>query len=368
MPTAPGYWAVTHCGHTDNKERTMRTFSENYLKRITSEIFRACGAPRVDADIVSKMLVTSNLMGINSHGIMRVSQYVSDVREGRILPGFPVKIIRETATTAIIDAGWNFGQIGALETTRVAIKKAKTNGLGCVVVRRCRHVGRLGAYPEIAAEKNLVGLAMSSSAGEGHWVCPWGGREGRLGTNPFAFAVPTGGNPFVLDFSTSRAPEGKIRLMLECENKLPNNWIVDGKGHASINPKDLYGPPQGAILPFGNDQGYKGYALSLMVQIMSSLLGDPSWKKKGAEANANNMWFLAINISAFMPPSGFRNEMDKLISYVKSSALAYGFKKIFVPGEPEFLEMKKRKTGGIPIAGEAWKGIEKIARELKVKL
>ncbi len=346
----------------------MKNIPADYLRKITIDIFHACGAPVGDAEIVADMLVTANLMGLDSHGVIRVPQYVHDVHEGVILPGVEITTLRETSTTAIVDVGWNFGQVGALRATEIAIGKAKANGLGCVTVRRCRHIGCVGLYARLAAEQNFVGMAMCSAATEGHWVSPWGGREGRLGTNPIAFAVPTNGNPIVLDFSTSMAPEGKVRLMLNRGEKLPDGWLVDNSGHPSNNPKDLYSSPKGAILPFGESQGYKGFGLSLMVQILSSLLGEPVWRKEGVESNANLMWFLAINISAFMPPDEFRHEMDEMISYIKSSAKADGFNEILIPGEREFRKIEERKVKGVPVEEETWQQIEGVAKGLGVSL
>ena len=112
----------------------MMLFSHKYLLKVVKDIFEVVGASTSEAEIVAEMLVTSNLMGIDSHGIIRVPQYLSDIREGRILPGAPITILRETPTTAIVDIGWNFGQVGARKATQIAIEKAKSNGLGCVVV------------------------------------------------------------------------------------------------------------------------------------------------------------------------------------------------------------------------------------------
>jgi len=346
----------------------MRVLSDEYLDKITKDIFEACGTPAPEAEALADHLVSANLMGFDSHGVIRVPQYVDDIQKGFIVPGAPINILNETTTTAILDVGWNFGQLGALRATEVAIRKAKADALGCVVIRRCRHVGRVGAYPQLAAERNLIGMAMCSGGWECHTVCPWGGRERRMAPNPIAFSVPTDGTPFVMDFSTSVAAEGKIRLMRNQGKNLPEGWLLDGKGCPSTDPNDLYASSPGAILPFGGTQGYKGFALALMAQILSSLLGNPAWRKEGKEAYANLMWFLAIDISAFMPPDEFRREADALIAYMKSSALAEGFDQILVPGELEFREMEKRKADGIPVDEETWRQIEKVATELGVDL
>lgn len=346
----------------------MKTFSADYLTRVASLIFEACGSPTHEAKVVAEHLVMANLTGADSHGVMRIPQYVQDIQNGATVPGAPISITRETPTTAFVDVGWNFGQVGARRATEVAMDKARANGLGSVVIRHCRHVGCLGVYTRMAAEQDFVGMAMCGSAGEGHRVCPWGGREGRLATNPVSFAVPTGSDAIVMDFSTSMASEGKVRLKLNRREQLPEGWVVDAEGQPGTDPKDLYGPPQGAILPFGGSQGYKGFALALMAQIMSSLLGNPAWKEDGLPANANNMWLLAIDINTFIPPDQFRREVDELIAYMKSSELAAGFDRILMPGEPESLRMAKRKIDGIPVEEETWRQIQQAAIELGVDL
>src|SRR3972149_3017243 len=136
----------------------MKTFPADYLHKVASDIFHACGAPVSGAEIVADMLLKANLMGFDSHGIIRIPQYVRDIREGIILPGGPITILREGPTTAIVDVGWNFGQVGALRATEIAIEKAAKNALGCAVVRRCRHVGCVGAYVRKMAETDFIGL------------------------------------------------------------------------------------------------------------------------------------------------------------------------------------------------------------------
>lgn len=343
--------------------------SHDYLLRIARDVFEALNTPPSEAEIMAESLVSANLMGMDSHGVIRIPQYTTDVREGRSVPGAPVTLLSETPTTAMVDGNWNFGQVAAQRATTIALEKARTGRVACVSLRRCRHVGCAGAYPRQAAERGFIGIAMCSAGKEGHWVCPWGGREGRLSTNPIAFAAPTGGNPLVMDFSTSSASEGKVRLMWNRGEPLPEDWIVDNQGRRSRDPKDLYGPPRGSILPFGGSQAYKGYGFALMAQILASVLGDPCWHEQpGGEPMANTLWLLVLDIAAFMPPDDFRREMDALVQHVKSSAPAEGFDEILVPGEPEYRTMEKRRRDGIPVEEETWHQIQDVAQELGVTL
>jgi uncharacterized oxidoreductase len=149
---------------------------------------------------------------------------------------------------------------------------------------------------------------------------------------------------------------------------LPEGWLVNNKGLPSDDPNDLYTTPGGAILPLGGAQGYKGFGLSLMVQIMGGFLGEPCWKEEGLESHSNLLWLLAIDISAFVAPEDFRREVDDFIRYLRSSKPAQGFDGIIMPGELNFREMEKRKAEGIPLEEETWRQIEQTAKELSVNI
>ena len=335
----------------------MPNIAPDDLIKLATDIFVAAGVPAGDADVVARMLADANLMGLDSHGVVRVSQYVGNIGNGSIVPGAEVTVAEKSATTAIVDGNWNFGQVAASRAARWAIDKARQQGLGCAVLRRCRHVGRVGAYTEMAAEADCIGLATCSAGSEGHWVAPFGGREGRLSTNPISFAAPTEDQPIVMDFSTSAAPEGKVRLFRDTGRPLPEPWVVDKHGKATTDPNDLYdasGARTGAILPFGGEQGYKSFGLSLMVQILSGALGDPSWMNEGAESMANTMWFLAIDIGAFMPAADFHAEMTRMANYIQSSQAAAGSDGVIMPGQREADVMEERQRTGIPIAEGIW--------------
>jgi hydroxycarboxylate dehydrogenase B len=171
-------------------------FDATRLKDFTQRVFVACGAPSDDAGLVSEQLVKANLMGYDSHGVIRICQYMRDVRRGAIVTGAPVTFKHQTETTAIADCGWNFGQVGAFRALQYAIETARSRNLAMVVTQRCNHAGRLGAYTQAAAEQGFIALGFCNSPpGDGHFVAPWGGREGRLSTNPLSFAVPCGKYP-----------------------------------------------------------------------------------------------------------------------------------------------------------------------------
>ena len=255
---------------------------------------------------------------------------------------------------------------GGRRATATAIEKAQSTGAGCAVLRRCCHVGRLGAYVEMAARQNCVALACGGAAGEGHWVAPFGGREGRLGTNPIAFGAPTQCDPIVVDFATSSVPEGKVRFLRETGQMLPEMTLVNESGEYSTNPADLYAPDgtaAGAILPFGGPLGYKSYGISLMVQILSSMLGAPAWAQGNTYTGSNNLFILALRIESFMSPDEFRQQAEELAAYVTSSKPAAASSGIKLPGELEFEKMRERRRSGIPLPPAVWPVLQSLGTE-----
>jgi uncharacterized oxidoreductase len=337
----------------------------NILDGFIREIFQACGSPVNEAAIVADHLILANLMGVESHGVIRVAQYIEEIGNKRIIPGASVTVLKETDTTAVVDGGWNFGMVAALCGIEIAIAKARRHQIACVVTRRCGHAGRLGHYTQFAAEKGFFAFAVCASPRYGHFVLPWGGREGRLGTNPISFAIPTDfGHPILADFCTAATAEGKIRLCRDEGRKLPKGSIVDGKGKPSTDPRDFYGPPRGAILPFGGKVGYRGYALSLLVEVLGGALGGLDIPM---DQPANGLAFIVIDLAAFLPIAELFPLIAKNMSYIKSSPPARGFEEVLLPGEPEFRNAEARRQTGIVIDELVWEETLKSARSLGIE-
>ena len=345
----------------------MPTIDSANLEDLTAEIFERAGAPAAEARVVAELLVKADLMGLPSHGVLRIPQYVHDTTTGAIRPGAEMVIDQRRPTIHRVDGAWNFGQIAATRAAEIAIDAAVEQGMAGASVRRVRHVGRVGAYTEMAAARDCLALATCSGAGEGHWVAPFGGRKGRLGTNPISFAAPTGGLPIVMDFSTSSLPEGKVRYLRDTGEKLPPDTLVDADGNLSLDPADLYtesNEPAGAILPAGGSQGYKGYGLSLMCAVLSCMVGEPTWLEEGIESHANCMWIMVISLDSAMAADLFRDEMDKFVDYVLSSPPAAGSTGPMLPGQREFATMDRHLRDGVPVADGVWGQVRRVAADL----
>lgn len=342
------------------------TLSHQWLLTFATDVFRAVGAPVTEAAIIADHLVTASLLGYDTHGIVRIPQYVEDVEKGMIRPGGQMVVEQETATTAVVDCGWNFGQVGGLRAIDVAIEKARHSRTSTVVARHCNHAGRLGTYTTRAAEQGFLAIGVCNSPIHGHFVAPWGGREGRLSTNPISFAVPSNGQrPIVADFSTAEASEGAIRLHQNQGKPLPAGWVIDAQGRGTTDPKAFYGPPRGAILPFGATRGYRGFALSLLVEVLGGLLGGSSIMQ---QQPGNGLAFMVIDVSAFLPGEQFSAMVCELKQYIKSAAPAEGCDEVMLPGEPDFRTREQRLVEGIPIDRNSWKLIESAAAKVGVSI
>jgi len=345
----------------------MKKYPMDYLLDVTARIFTACGTPPEDAKLVAQLLVKANLRGLDSHGILRIPQYVKYIDGGQIRPNAQMTTVVETSTTAVLNCNWNFGQLGAHRAATMAMEKAREHGSGCVGMHGCLHVGYLGLVTEMIARQGLIGLAMCGGASpDGHWVAPWGGREGRIGTNPIAFAAPTSEEPILVDFATSNASEGKIRHARDCGQKLPDQWVIDADGLTTDDPHALYGDPGGAILPLGGPLGYKGFGFSLIAIILCSFLMRAADHRM--ERDSNNMWLLALDIGAFMPPDDFRQDLEGYIAYARSSKLAKGFDSVIMPGDLEFAHEHVCEKEGVSVPDEIWSQISEVAESLNVSL
>jgi hydroxycarboxylate dehydrogenase B len=313
------------------------------------QLFVAAGARPQDAQMTVESLVISSLMGHDSHGVIRIPEYLNLMHEGKIKADAILSAERTGPGTAIIDCGHGFGPVGAARAIDEAVAIAREQRTSCVMTRHCNHVGRLGAWVQRAADQGFLALATCNSPVYGHFVLPWGGREPRLATNPIAYAVPTNGDPVVSDFSTSVAPEGKIRFYRNEGKPVPDGWILDSAGRPTNDPNAFYGPPRGGILPFGGSAGHKGFALGLLVEILGSALAGIG--PEDTQVTGNGTCFIVIDPSAFCPLELFRKLMDETVAYMKSSPPAPGVAEVLVPGELEFRTLRQRRTQGIPVDG-----------------
>jgi len=340
------------------------------LHRLAASIFVALGASPEAAACVADGLVDANLMGLDSHGAIRIPQYVQAVEDGLVDPGAEPVITREDGGLLTVDGRRAFGQVVAGMAVATATHRLAQgpHRLVAVAAHHAYHVGRLGAYVQRLTAQGYIGIAMVNNHGARPWAAPFGGRERRLSTNPIAFAVPRpGGDPLLVDLTTSATAEGKVRLLRNRGEMAPDGWLVDSDGRPTRDPAALYASPPGAILPLGGSTlGHKGFGLSLMVEVLAGALSGAGCSRPDADWPGNGFFCLAIDPLGFQPASALEAAVEGLIAYVKETPLAEGFAEILVPGEPEFRTRARRAAEGIPLDLETWRQIVAAAERCGV--
>ena len=328
--------------------------TQDYL----AELFVENGARSADAADVADHLVEASLTGHDSHGVMRGPEYLEKVESGLIDRKARPEITEEGEVWATIDGHWGFGQPCSRFAMQMAIAKALKAGIGCVTVRNSNHMGRVGFYTQMAAAQGMVGFGCVNINGFAPMVAPFLGVDRRLGTNPFSVSFPADREPaFMADFTTSVAAEGKVRWYRNEEASIPEGWLIDHNGEPTIDPRQLYDEPHGALLPVGGSVGHKGYALSMMVEALAGGLSGGGVTNPNPVRHGNTCWYLAIDIERFTPIAEFKAKIGAMIDYMKSSRLRAGESEILYPGEPEFRSRSKRLAEGIPVDPVTWRDL-----------
>jgi LDH2 family malate/lactate/ureidoglycolate dehydrogenase len=309
--------------------------------------------------------VNANLAGHDSHGIILIPTYVERIKVGHIVPGAPFKIVQESPTTTVIDGHWGFGFVVNERAMRLTIEKAKTANVAATTVFRQSHVGRLGAYPLMAAQVGMIGIATADSGRSPKAVAPFGGREARLGTNPISIAVPSDlPGPLCLDMATSAVAVGKLTLAQARGEKIPLGWIVDSEGKHTTDPARFR--PGGALLPLGGTEGYKGSGLAVIVEILCGLLTGLGFGVEPSGRHNDGCFMAAFKVDAFRPLAEFKREVANFARYLKETPLSEGSTGVFYPGEVEYLREQERRKSGVEIEDATWKKLRTLASELKL--
>jgi LDH2 family malate/lactate/ureidoglycolate dehydrogenase len=336
--------------------RAPRLLPAPVLHALLRDVFAAVGAPADVAEEVAGSLVASNVRGVDSHGAMRLPEYVGYVRDGLIDPTARPAV---SVTGAVVQVAGRraFGQLAARAATLAAVDRAREHAIALGVVSEVKHVGRVGEFVEACAAQGLVGLAFCNGGPPGGLVAPFGGRGRALGTNPLAYAFPVEGRPpVVADFSTSAVAEGKVRVYAEEGLSLPPGWIVDADGRPSRDPADLYSG--GAILPAG---GHKGFALGLLVEVLGGVLAGEGCASAGDDPG-NGVVLVVVD-----PGEAFPAGAARAVAALEAAEPADGFERVQVPGAPELATMAVREAEGVPIPAVTWSALVAAARSVGVE-
>jgi L-2-hydroxycarboxylate dehydrogenase (NAD+) len=342
------------------EEPNYYTFSADYLKSFTSEVFQYFKIPPKDAELAAEVLSKSDLRGIDSHGVARLHTYYDMLVLGRINPNPDIRIVRERKSVATVDGDNGLGLVVGPKANEIAMDKASQFGSGWVSVCNTNHYGIASYYSLKALERDMIGWSMTNTT---KLVAPIWGAERMLGTNPIAIAFPGfKEKPIVIDLATSAAAYGKIEIARRKGQPVPRGWIIDRAGNMSTDPNAMV--DGGALLPLGSERelgGHKGYALSSMVDILCCVLSGANWGPfappfalrqevpSRSVGKGIGHFFGAMEIDGFMEVDAFKKMIDEWIRVFRDTKPAPGIPAVLIPGDPEHREEENRTQNGIPV-------------------
>jgi L-2-hydroxycarboxylate dehydrogenase (NAD+) len=352
-------------------------FSHSKLFAFAETIFLSIGCSPADAAIAAQTLLSADLRGVDSHGIARLSGYIRLWEVKRVNATPHIKIIHETPSTAVVDGDSGLGLVVAPAAMQIAIDKAKNAGTGWVSVKNSNHFGIAGCHAMMALPHDMIGIAMTNAS---PLVAPTFAAERLLGTNPIAVAIPAGKQqPFVADFATTTAANGKLEILQRKNQEAPAGWVQTKEGTASTNANEVKNG--GALLPLGGDRehgSHKGYMLGSIVDIFSAILSGanygpwvppfPAYVPMPVDMPGEGIghFFGAMRIDAFRTTAEFKKHMDNWIERFSTAQTVAGAKNVIIPGEPEREMERERMQQGIPLLPAVVEDLKSLGEKLKV--
>jgi len=356
----------------------MEKYSHERLQNFTRDVFLAIGCSEKNASLASKVLISADLRGIDSHGIARLPGYVRLYDHGRLNPNPDIKLVHETPSTGVVDGDKGLGLVVAPFAMEVAMEKAEKVGSGWISVRNSNHFGIAGYHAMMALEKDMIGWAMTNAA---PIVAPTFSIEKLLGTNPIAVAVPAGEEPpFVADFASTAVAYGKFEILQRKGLPAPLGWAQDAEGNPTTDSNAVKNG--GGLLPLGTDRehgSHKGYGLAAIVDIFSGVLSGANfgpWVPPFATAGfmgtsepvgaGTGHYLGAMRVDGFRPADEFKSNMDQWISRFRSARAVPG-QKVLIPGDPERETEAVRREEGIPLIGPVVEQMEVLADRFSIR-
>ncbi|HEY2817038.1 MAG TPA: malate/lactate/ureidoglycolate dehydrogenase [Casimicrobiaceae bacterium] len=322
----------------------MKVVQAARLTELVAAIMHAAGSSIEESRTIARRLVDSNLVGHDSHGVIRVSKYLEWMRNGWLKANQPPTLVFDSDTLAIVDGNRGFGQVIGEFATKLGIAKAAQKGIAMIGLRNCGHLGRLGDWAEMAADAGQVSLHFLNTSGAQR-VAPYGGSDRRLSTNPLAIGVPVaGGDPTILDVTTSTVAEGKLMVAVNKGEKVPEGWIVDKDGKPTIDPRDFY--DGGALLTIG---AHKGSGLSIVTDLLAGAITTGKSSDPDDTVLRNNMLSIFIAPAVYDPEGGVLHEAARFVEFVKASPPLKSGEPVKAPGEVERAMRQQRIAKGIPV-------------------
>jgi LDH2 family malate/lactate/ureidoglycolate dehydrogenase len=339
-----------------------KRLSDKQWQELCERIFVSWGTPADIAQCVARSLVSSDLAGVSSHGVMRVPSYHRFLSAGWLDPAARPEVVREGPASALVESHWGFGQVAFWRAVELAVEKSRECGIAGIGVTHSGHAGRLGEYVEYAAQNGIIAIVMVSNGRPGGPLAPHGGTQRVLGTNPIAAGAPAGEHPpFVMDFATSAVAAGKLELMRG--KAIPEGWVLNAAGDPAHTADEYFAG--GALLPFG---GHKGYGLAMLVELLSGGLTGAGITERPGEtttqgAGGNPGFVIALDIAQYTDPAEYARSVDAFFARLHGLTPAPGCDGVLIPGELEERERARRRAEGIEVSDVVWNSIRAVADE-----
>ena len=339
----------------------MRTLPAASLVTFVTAVMREGGSAPDEAATIARRLVDANLVGHDSHGVIRVGKYLEWVRAGWLRPNQPPTVAVDTDTLAIVDGNRGFGQVIGEFAARHGIAKAAKRGIAMIGLRNCGHLGRVGDWAEMAAQEGQVSLHFLNTSGAQR-VAPFGGSDRRLSTNPICIGVPIdGGDPVILDVTTSMVAEGKLMVAANKGEYVPDGWIIDRDGNPTTDPKAFY--DGGALLTVG---AHKGSGLSIVTDLLAGAVSMGRSSDPDDVVLRNNMLSIYIDPAAYAPDGSVITEARRFVDWVKASPPMRAGEPVLAPGDIERRTRKERMRDGVPIDDKTFEDLIAAAESVGV--
>jgi uncharacterized oxidoreductase len=335
------------------------------LRRFTQAVCRRAGCDEEEAAAIAGHLVDANLAGHDSHGVGMLTDYVPAMRDGRLRLGRRARVVHDHGAVLVIDGGRGVGQIVGREAMALGIARARQQGVCLVALQQTHHLGRIGAWAEQCAAAGCASLHYVNVIGHRPYVAPFGGRQGRLATNPVCIGLPpTDRRAVILDMATSKVAFGKVKVARNKGSPAPEGALIDAAGAPTRDPAVMFADPIGALLPFG---AHKGYGLALMCDLLAGALAAGGTNRPETQASntiINNMLSVIIDAAAVTSMAALSAEVDALCAWVTSSPTLPGTAEVLLPGEPEARSRAARERDGVPLDRTTWRQLLDIAKQL----
>jgi LDH2 family malate/lactate/ureidoglycolate dehydrogenase len=331
------------------------------LTAYAARVLRAEGVPAVDADLLADTLVTAELWGHASHGMLRLPWYVARLRSGATRRVTTTEVVRDTGAVVVLDGHDGIGQVVTARAVDIGVERARLHGVSGVAVRRSGHFGTAAWFTRRAAEAGCVAFLATNASPA---MAPWGGRAKSIGTNPWSIAAPAGRHGVVvMDLANTAVARGKVYLAAERRQPIPEGWAATADGTPTT---DAAAALEGLILPMA---GPKGYVIAIMMDVLAGVLTGSAFGDQVAgpydpdrPSGAGHL-LVTLDVAAFGDPAEFAGRVEQLVDQTRGGPLAAWADEVLVPGELEDRTRARLAVDGIPLASATWASLSTLAAE-----